>query len=271
MPSENSRLRRVGWFYCAPDWSWECHGSSLWPGADRPAAWNYDLWTVLEGKGTFHAPQDVYTLRAGDCFILQGRHRYEARHDPENPLVVAAVHFDYIDQRGEVCFPHDIRLHRRIEHLEFFTHLLERLDTTWHANPRDEILANTWLHACLAEIERQDRASRWHGFKRRQAAAIGAICRRMRNHPEEHYDMDVLARELGCSRRHFYRLFKEIQGQSPVDYLIHTRLKAAQGLLHASSYSIARIAELTGYRDIYFFSRQFKQKTGLSPSAYRQK
>jgi len=35
------------------------------------------------------------------------------------------------------------------------------------------------------------------------------------------------------------------------------------------NYTIGRIAEIVGCRDIYFFSRQFKQKTGMSPAQHR--
>jgi AraC-like DNA-binding protein len=36
-----------------------------------------------------------------------------------------------------------------------------------------------------------------------------------------------------------------------------------------SSFSIGRIADLLGYSDIYHFSKQFKEKTGIPPSRFR--
>lgn len=270
MHQSRTRVIRVGWFHCRADWSWESRGASQWPGHERPFHWNYDLWTVLEGTGTLKTPEGLFHLSCGDCFLLRSGDHYIGEHNPKDPLVVIAVHFDFLDFRGRLLEGVDRALHRRIEQMEFFTHLLERLHTAWHGPPRDEERANLWLTACLVEIERQDQQSARHGYQRRQAAFIDELCRDIRLHPERTYRVNALAGQLHCTRRHFSRLFKQITGQSPQDYIVEARIEAAKGLLHSSSYSIARIAELTGYKDTYFFSRQFKQKTGLSPSRYRR-
>lgn len=83
------------------------------------------------------------------------------------------------------------------------------------------------------------------------------------------YRVQGLAAELNCSRYHFTRVFKGITGVTPQEFVVKSRIEAAKGLLHSSSYTIGRIANLLGYKDIYFFSRQFKKKTGMSPSRYR--
>ena len=43
------------------------------------------------------------------------------------------------------------------------------------------------------------------------------------------------------------------------------RVRQAQRMLMESDASMSEIAERVGYRDVHFFSRQFKQVTGLSP------
>jgi AraC family transcriptional regulator, arabinose operon regulatory protein len=49
------------------------------------------------------------------------------------------------------------------------------------------------------------------------------------------------------------------------------RVRRAGVDLAESSMSVTAVAERNGYEDIYFFSRQFKQVTGLSPRQYRKK
>ena len=44
---------------------------------------------------------------------------------------------------------------------------------------------------------------------------------------------------------------------------------AARNRLRNSSATLETIAHELGYRDVYFFSRQFKQKTGITPNNYR--
>jgi transcriptional regulator GlxA family with amidase domain len=80
-----------------------------------------------------------------------------------------------------------------------------------------------------------------------------------------------MARELCLSEDHFIRLFRQRFGQTPGRYLIQARVDRARHLLRFSSHSIKQIAAILGYREPYFFSRQFRQRTGLTPSVYRNR
>jgi len=265
-----SQINRLERFYCAPDWSWETAGSSRWTNpVGQAVAYNFDFWTVLQGSGTLTARGQAHGFQAGDCFILRGDQSYRVSHNPEDPLVIFAVHYDYLDNAGKVIVPPTTRLHRRIEHLEFFTHMLERMESAWHEDHPDD--ANAWLKVCLLEIDRQDRQLAQHGHVRKQADKIQQLCKKIRRHPERKWAVEKMAESLNCSRFHFTRLFKQMMGQPPQAFITTVRINAAKGLLHSSCYSIGRIAELLGYRDIYFFSRHFKKITGLSPSHYRKK
>lgn len=79
-----------------------------------------------------------------------------------------------------------------------------------------------------------------------------------------------LAAQAGYSPDHFSRVFRDIMGQSPRDYLVNARIDRARQLLSESSLTVSQVADALGYRDVYFFSRQFKQRTGQSPTQYRK-
>ena len=63
--------------------------------------------------------------------------------------------------------------------------------------------------------------------------------------------------------------FKKLMGTSPTRYSLELRMGAACDLLRNTDFSVKEIAAMCGYRDPYFFSRAFKEYTGLSPRAYR--
>ncbi len=67
----------------------------------------------------------------------------------------------------------------------------------------------------------------------------------------------------------FRRAFQRAVGVSPRDYAVAARLTRARDLLLTTDEPVAAIAEQLGYRDVFFFSRQFRQRTGLSPRAFR--
>ena len=73
------------------------------------------------------------------------------------------------------------------------------------------------------------------------------------------------------SESRFSVLYQIFFGISPVKDLINMRLKKACWLLTNKYLSIAEIAYQSGFENIYYFSRLFKQKIGCTPSQYYQK
>jgi AraC-like DNA-binding protein len=82
--------------------------------------------------------------------------------------------------------------------------------------------------------------------------------------------LEEMAKEAGLSVSQFSRRFTQIAGVSPMKFAIGQRILRAQLLLRGTSSNINEISDILGYEDVYFFSRQFKQVTNMTPSAYRQ-
>jgi two-component system, response regulator YesN len=78
-----------------------------------------------------------------------------------------------------------------------------------------------------------------------------------------------LARELGMSKFHLSRRFREEVGVTFRTYLLRTRLDRAKVLLTRSQDSITEVAHAVGIGDLPRFDKLFKRYTGLTPSAYR--
>ena len=67
------------------------------------------------------------------------------------------------------------------------------------------------------------------------------------------------------------KIFKEIMGDSPINYLIKIRLSKAKELLNNSNTPIKTIAKMIGYNDPYYFSKLFKKYYGISPNKFKEK
>jgi AraC family transcriptional regulator, arabinose operon regulatory protein len=112
----------------------------------------------------------------------------------------------------------------------------------------------------LAEARAHPRAApRWLEATLAKITALGAAI-----------DYEELAGEAGMSPRTFRRRFTAALGVSPRDYAITCRVGHARHLLGATDVPIKNIAEQLGYRDVFFFTRQFAHLTGVSPAAYRR-
>ena len=77
-----------------------------------------------------------------------------------------------------------------------------------------------------------------------------------------------LSQEVGFSRSRFTILFTEQVGMSPQIYIESVRLDRAAQLLRVSRWTIAQIAERTGFSNAYYFSTRFRRRHGVPPSQY---
>jgi AraC family transcriptional regulator of arabinose operon len=83
-------------------------------------------------------------------------------------------------------------------------------------------------------------------------------------------DYTYLAHKCGLGQSTLRRRFKEATGVSLHTYVLQKRISAARTLLGETDLPIKAIAEQLGYRDVYFFSRQFRTLTGITPALYRK-
>jgi AraC-like DNA-binding protein len=96
------------------------------------------------------------------------------------------------------------------------------------------------------------------------------LIRTMNNASANQPDYDSIAAENCMSLATMRRRFKEFAGVPIHTYLLRRRIHQACDLLIHTDLPIKVIAESLGYRDIYFFSRQFSQIAGMPPSHFRR-
>lgn len=83
-------------------------------------------------------------------------------------------------------------------------------------------------------------------------------------------DYATLAREHGMSLSTLRRRFRDATGQTPHDHRLGLRVAAARQLLGETDLPLKQIADQLGYRDVFYFTRQFTQRTGITPGAVRR-
>ena len=69
---------------------------------------------------------------------------------------------------------------------------------------------------------------------------------------------------------HFIRSFKKETGQTPCEYVAQRKMERAKYLLESTELQIGEIAENLGYFDTMHFSKTFKKRHSVSPTAYRK-
>ena len=92
---------------------------------------------------------------------------------------------------------------------------------------------------------------------------------------QHHYSYPVqvgeIAAYVGINRSYLYTLFRDQLGMSPKEYLTSFRITRAAQLLEITELSIESVALSCGYQDTLGFSKIFKARLGMTPSAYRKR
>ncbi len=191
-------------------------------------------------------------------------HRILGTQDLENPLDVTAIHFDYPSPA-----------------------LLEPLQELKPVRPSWPNLFETWLsHATsLAAFEADWQPTCEHLLacaildllrypsrfgEPRHASAFRALASEIYHSPEQTWTIEKMCAITHVSRSALHEGFLAMFSVSPIAFVIAARLETAESLLRESQLTVSEIAEALGYRDVFYFSRQFKRERGISPSAFRR-
>lgn len=143
-------------------------------------------------------------------------------------------------------------------------HSLARID----AMANQDLLSTLALHllALLGHLRRSER-----GFTKviddvvqRAYTLIALRC-------QEPLDLPALAAELGVGYSNLRHSFMARVGISLGQHYQNTRIQKAQDLLVNTAKSVKEIAEILGFESASHFSKQFKQRIGLSPNDWRVK
>jgi AraC family transcriptional regulator len=98
---------------------------------------------------------------------------------------------------------------------------------------------------------------------------LDEVTRYVQAHLDADLSLDDLAGEVGLSKYHFSRRFKARTGQSPYQFVIYERVRAARRLLRDTTRPLAQIALDVGFSSQSHLTRTFKRHVGTTPGRYR--
>ena len=132
------------------------------------------------------------------------------------------------------------------------------------------VLAPRYVEEMVCRVLRREQFARMLRIAARQSSGIpiSAALTFARTHYAEPLTGDDLARQVALSPSAFSRLFREVTGRTPYQFLKEYRLDRARELLLASRSSVAEVSRRVGYPNVSHFIREFRARYDVTPGAY---
>lgn len=242
---------------------WRCEASWSW--TSRPLS-DHLLWCVLDGRGELELAGRRRELRPGVCAVFEPGDAPRATHDPHRRLLVFGMHFDVGPDPGVSAGVAPEPRWGEVKDREFLGVLARTSDASYR---RADALGRHQAELCLEQLVALVRDAVHHPGRSATDAPVDEIARQLRQDPGRDWTVAEMARRASLSRAQFTRRFVTQLGMSPAQYLIQARIDRAHQLLTESGMTVTETAAALGYTDVPYFSRQYKQRTGRTPSQDR--
>jgi len=231
----------------------------------------HELVYCLRGAGTVKVAGRLHRVKSRSLYWLSCWHPHEYQADPVHPWELYWVRIEGpgLDALAKLLRIRDTPVFPALDDEAMQKCFLEAFGVLEAPSPSAPAL----MHATIARLLALLYENRFKDGALDADPVPGALERplvRMRQHYADSLRLSDLAPLAGMSVSHFIRTFKHSMGTSPIDWLRRERINQAKRRLVDSDEPIKEIARQCGYRDPYFFSKDFKKLTGMPPTTYRE-
>lgn len=253
-----------------------------------PAHWHKDveLIVIKKGIGTIAVDMEPQTVSAGDIILVRpGQIHSISQHESDT------MEYENILFRPDLLYSQNTDL-RTLEYFDLYFNL--EYDLPWHIDHSNS--CHKELAECINAIDTLcSERPRYYELSVKgylfqffyllfscQESPVYSTGRKsldkvkqMIAYIEEHYmepiSVQSAADYLGFSNSHFMKFFKQNMHTTFTSYLNHYRLTIAGRLLLTTDDNILVISEKTGFNNLSYFNRLFKQYFHMTPREYRMK
>ena len=236
---------------------------------------------ILHGRAVLELPDTLQAvpLSNGDFFLLAPGREYALSPDRTNALgAVIAGRFGFDEAHARPLadlFPRLILLRGAEAEILPLKKTVELLVSEVDASTQGseaavQHLSNLLLIQALRSHIQTSPTESIGWLRALSDSQIGAALNSMHQRIEHPWTVASLASEAGMSRSAFALRFKELVGESPLEYLTRWRMYRGSDLLRESDRKLADVAQAVGYDSDGAFHKAFKRVLGIAPGEYRR-
>lgn len=232
----------------------------------------YQILYITRGEGYFESDSYKQKITAGTIIILFPGEKHRYIPDPDigwdeywigirGSIIDNHVHHKFFN-RENPCI--NIGVNEKV--VDLFNLII---DKTRGKNKEDQpMMSGVALHLLgilYYMVKQKSQESEQKDLIMNQARDL------FNSNVSKDFSPKMAAEQLKIGYSLFRKLFKNYTGLSPGQYFIQVKIEKAKNLLENQSLSIKEIAYDLKFDSCFYFSKLFKQKTGMSPTIYRKK
>lgn len=238
-----------------------------WRLPSLPKAGHYVLCAALRGRVlyAFSGGEEIEAEK-GDILFFTDRLCRSGRSHPQEPWHFISVTFDICAFNPQAAELLEQVPWRTKNPTPAMLSAFQELHRVWTGKHQAYMLkCRSLLEGLLFDLMRLNASPRTNAA---HCERIERIRQYMQDHCEQAFSVQQLSAMANYSPSHFRMLFKQIVGLTPTQYLSMVRVYKARDYMLSGEMNVSEAAARTGYRDIFYFSRQFKAIVGQPPSRY---
>jgi len=239
----------------------------------------YEILYVDRGSGQLFMGNAAEEVHAGDFILFNSfeEHTFKQGSSGES-FHCYRILFDVsaLGPAKDSCrnFFEGIRLCRFLQMPESLMVRLEKIASMKKNSEGMEVILRSVLLDIIAyaiETEQYERFSQIIDNEKRNISAIDNALHYIRENYSENLSLGIILQLTNYSKSHFIRLFKECTGMNVSEYINKYRIeKACLDLIYTNN-NITEIATASGFNNIQYFSRKFKEYMKCTPKQYQKK
>ncbi|WP_343208614.1 AraC family transcriptional regulator [Anaerolentibacter hominis] len=224
---------------------------------------------IVSGSGCYKTGDRIFTLRAGDCFLVYPDTEISYQADEADPWEYYWVGFsgnDALPILESTPFTRNHPILRRHPEGERIQKSLYRIYKA-RGNTLDAAVRMTGqLYLALSVLMEKTAGA---GSSPGKSSYVKMALDYISSHFSYPISIEDIAAYAGVSRSHLYREFRSFLNCSPKEYLSGYRISRACQLLKTTDLSVTAVANSVGFDNSLYFSKAFHKIKGVSPTVYR--
>lgn len=237
-----------------------------------------ELFYVIDGRGEFIVENERFSVKSQDFVIINPHVEHTEMSSREHPmeyivLGISGLSFSKQAKKDFVDSPFDLPFsffNFRDEQKEILHYLNAIVREATRQEQSYELVCHNLLEIVLVQLLR----NQVFGVEVTPTSKTTRHIRLMKHYMKAHFhdtiSLEDIANFTHLSKFYIAHTFKKETGMTIVEYITKLRIDESQVLLATTNLSIAQIATIVGFPHQGYFSKQFKERTGLRPNDYRK-